>query len=204
MKSFICFLLYIFLSIPVFSQKKDKVKPEIFHIDLVPLLTAYGVAESALTSEMKETMDSIIRYQTTTDSMFVKMIALEEKTQEYEKELQAHFWSSLNETYVKQILKEINEDNQFFKEYASKYPEARDIVDAADKYFDKRAKKIKRYIDDAAKKRGNLGRLDNKQRNDLQVYVLNELKSIRGVSLKLKKVLGAIETKQAFSLPKPD
>jgi len=171
------------------------VKFEIFHVDLVPATFLYGGAELAFTEMMKSTMDKTIRAQTVTDSMFMKLVILEEKTQAYQRELQKHLLRSLNENYVSNRIKMIDENQKWMEEYAILYPQFQEIIDECKTYVQQRAHNIKRFIDNVTKKTGNEGRLDNIQRNDLNLYVIEELKRLCYVSQSLKRELAVANPK---------
>jgi hypothetical protein len=66
------------------------------------------------------------------------------------------------------------------------------VIDDSKKYVQRRAHNIKRYIDDTAKKTGNEGRLDNVQRNDMNLYIIEELKKLCFVSQGLKRMLATV------------
>jgi hypothetical protein len=168
------------------------VKIEIFHVDLVPATFVYGAAELAFEQLMEGTMDGIIKSQTVIDSMFYKMVILEEKTQAYQRNLQAHLLTSLNENYINDMIKIIDDNQKWMDNYLILHPDCRDVVDDSRNYVQKRAHNIKQYINDAAKKTGNEGRLDNVQRNDINLYVIEELKKLCFVSQGLKRMLATV------------
>ncbi|MDR2774267.1 MAG: hypothetical protein LBC19_05910 [Tannerella sp.] len=165
------------------------VKFEIFHVDLVPLTFAYGASELLFEQTMESTMDKILEAQGIIDSMFYKMVILEEKTQAYQRNLQAHLLKSLNENLINDMIKMIEDNQAWMDAYVIIHPVYKLLVDDSKKYVDGRAKNMKRYIEDAAKKTGNEGRLDNKQRNDLNLYVIHELKKLCYVSQSLRQML---------------
>jgi hypothetical protein len=210
MKQIAAFLFSLLL-IPFVSLKAQNdsgggggegLKYEIFHVDLVPATFVYGAAELAFTEMMKSAMDKTIQSLKVTDSMFMKMVILEEKTQAYQRELQAHLLRSLNENYVDNRIKMIDENQQWMDDYIFYYPQYRDIVDECKKYVQGRAHNIKKFIDDVTKKTGNTGRLDNVQRNDLNLYVIDELKKLCYISQSLKRELSAINPGPApFKIP---
>ncbi|MDR1370507.1 MAG: hypothetical protein LBJ72_10370 [Dysgonamonadaceae bacterium] len=179
------------------------VKFEIFHVDLVPLTSAYGASELIFEQTMESTMDRIIKAQAVTDSMFYKMVILEEKTQEYQRNLQAHLLRSLNGDYIQDMIGMIQDNQTWMDVYAGNYPEYRELVDDSKKYVVGRAKEIRRYIDNVSMKTGNEGRLDNKQRNDLNLYVIGELKKLCYVSQGLRRMLGVAHPQQNSNLKIP-
>ncbi|MDR2126810.1 MAG: hypothetical protein LBP63_08280 [Prevotellaceae bacterium] len=168
------------------------VKVEIFHVDLVPLTATYGGAELAFTVMMKNTMDKIIEAQAITDTMFRKMVILEEKTQEYQRNLQAHLLRSLNEGFFDDMLKIIDGNQSWMDDYASKHPAYKKLIEEHQEYIQGRAHNIKRYIDNVTKKTGNEGRLDNVQRNDLNLYVIEQMRELCYVSQSLRRMLNTV------------
>jgi len=187
-------LLFIFFTV---KSQDEGVKFEIFHVDLVPATFMYGTAELAWSLAMYDALDKTIEAQTEIDTLFRKLVILEEKTQEYQKNLQAAFIQSLNPAYVDFIVSQINDNQKWIDEYVILYPQYNGLAENIKHKITDRAEKIKRYINDAAKKTGNEGRLDNKQRNDLNIYVLEELMRLRFVSLNTIKMLAAVNPMQS-------
>jgi hypothetical protein len=164
------------------SGGSGDVKFEIFHVDLVPLTAVYGGAELAFTEMMKNTMDKIIETQAIIDTMFRKMVILEEKTQEYQRNLQAHLLYSLNENFFDDMLNIIDGNQSWMDNYASKHPAYKELIEEHQEYIQGRAHNVKRYIDNVTRKTGNEGRLDNVQRNDLNLYVIEQMRELCYVS----------------------
>jgi len=185
------FFMGIALSASTCLAQSD-VKYEIAHIDLLLLSVTYGGLEMAWKLGMQNAMDNIYLHQTTTDSMFYKMIVLEEKTQEYQRQLNEKLLKTLNENYIDNIIKDIQKNQDWLDEYAFLYPDYREMIADANNYINKRADQIRKYIDDAAKKTGNTGRLDNRERNRLHVYVLDELMKLKSYSQQLCTMLFAL------------
>jgi len=193
--------LYFFLSLLLihfsYSQEQESVKFEIFHVDLVPATFLYGGLELAWRIGVQDALDKTYAAQQIADSMFYKLVVLEEKTQDYQKNLQSAFMQALQPTYVDKIVSEIHENQSWMDRYSAIYPEYRDLVALIKKKVTNRADLIQRYINDAAKKTGNEGRLDNKQRNDLHVYVLDELFRLKYISQAAKVMLGVVNPEQS-------
>ena len=183
------FLGIAFSASTCFAQ--SDVKFEIAHIDLLLLSVTYGGLEMAWKLGMQNAMDNIYRHQTTTDSMFYKMIILEEKTQEYQRQLNEKLLRTLNENYIDNIINDIQKNQDWLDEYAFWYSDYREIIADANSYINKRAEQIRKYIDDAVKKTGNAGRLDNRERNRLHIYVLDELMKLKSYSQQLCTMLFA-------------
>ena len=188
------FLLFCFFAVSLsFAQKSGgSVKFEIFHVDLVPLSAVYGAGEAAFTVSMKNIMDKIIKAQAVTDSMFRNMVILEQKTQEYQRNLQAHLLSSLNDDFFDDMLKIIDGNQTWMNDYSLKHPAYQNIIDEHEEYIQGRAHNIKKYIDNVTKKTGNEGRLDNVQRNDLNLYVIEQMRELCYVSQSLKRMLSTV------------
>jgi hypothetical protein len=208
-QSFIFFITFI-LSPFVHGNAQEGggdggVKFEIFHVDLVPATFLYGGAELAFTTMMKNTMDNTIKAQMITDSMFMKLVILEEKTQAYQRELQYHLLRSLNENYISNRIKLIDDNQKWMEEYLVMYPQYQEVIDDCKTYVQDRAHNIKKFIDNATKKTGNEGRLDNVQRNDLNLYVIEELKRLCFISQSLKRELASANPDMPkISFPIPD
>jgi hypothetical protein len=188
MRTFL-YLLLSFSSSYIFAQGSGGVKIEIFHVDLVPLTAVYGGGELAFDVMMENTMEKIIKAQQVTDTMFRKMVILEEKTQEYQRNLQAHLLRSLNEPFFDDMLKIIDDNQTWMDRYAVIHPDYQNIIDEHDDNIKGRAHNIKKYIDNVTKKIGNEGRLDNVQRNDLNLYVIEQMRELCFVSQTLKRML---------------
>jgi hypothetical protein len=179
-------LLFVF---PAKSQEGESVKYEIFHVDLVPASFLYGVAELAWSLAMYDALDKTYAAQQEIDSLFKKLVILETKTQDYQKNLQAGILQSLNPNYVDKMVSDMHDNQRWMDEYVVVYPEYAELVKEVQKKITDRADRIKRYIDNAAKKTGNTGRLDNRQRNDLNLYVLEELMKLKSVSHSIRSEL---------------
>jgi len=179
-------LLSIFKS---FAQEGENLKFEIFHVDLVPATFLYGGLELAWSLAMYDALDKTIEAQTEIDTLFRKLVILEEKTQDYQKNLQASFTQTLNPQYIDRIVNEIKEIDVWIREYAVLYPDYLPLSNDFKTKIADRAEKVKRYIDDAAKKTGNAGRLDNRQRSDLNLYAIKELQTLKLVSIKLQQMM---------------
>jgi hypothetical protein len=196
------FIPGIALSASICFAQSD-VKFEVAHIDLLLLSVTYGGMEMAWKLGMQNAMDNIYRHQTTTDSMFYKMIILEEKTQEYQRQLNEKLMRTLNEAYIDNIINDIRKNQNWFDEYAFLYPDYREMISDANSYINRRADQIRKYIDDAVKKTGNTGRLDNRERNRLHTYVLDELMKLKSYSQQLCTMLFALNPdEKRLILPK--
>jgi hypothetical protein len=191
MKRLKIFLSGIALSVSICFAQSD-VKFEVAHIDLLLLSVTYGGLEMAWKLGMQNAMDNIYRHQTATDSMFYKMVILEEKTQEYQRQLNEKLLKTLNENYIDNIINDIQKNQDWMDEYAFLYADYREMISDANNYINKRAGQIKNYIDDAVQKTGNTGRLDNRERNKLHVYVLDELMKLKSYSQQLCTMLFAL------------
>jgi len=190
------FLSLLFLPF-AYSQEQESVKFEIFHVDLVPATFLYGGLELAWRLGVQDALDKTYAAQQITDSMFYKLVVLEEKTQDYQKNLQSTFLQSLQPAYVDKIVSEIRENQSWMDRYSMFYPEYLELVALIKKKVTNRADLIQRYINDAAKKTGNEGRLDNKQRNDLNIYVLDELFKLKYISQAAKIMLSVVNPEQS-------
>jgi len=181
------FLLII--NIFVVRAQDEEVKFEIFHVDLVPATFLYGGLELLWSTTMYTALDKTIAAQRQTDSLFKKLVILEEKTQEYQKNLQSTFLETLNPQYVDRVVKEIHDIQTWVENYASLYPAYDELAKAYKNKISDRADRVKKYIDDAAKKTGNTGRLDNRQRSDLNLYTLQELQKLKIIAVNLQMML---------------
>jgi hypothetical protein len=190
MKKWFCIVLSLFFVCSLQSQQS--VKFEVFHVDLVPATFLYGGAELAWSLAMYDALDKTIAAQTEIDTLLKKIVILEEKTQDYQKNLQSLFIQSLNPGYVDRIVSEIHQNQKWIDEHIAFYPEFAETAKKLKEKVTDRADKIKRYINDAAKKTGNAGRLDNKQRNDLNIYVLEELFKLKYISQNTKYALWTV------------
>lgn len=188
-KLIVCFFIFI-ISFKTFAQ--SDVKIEIFHVDLVLLAAAYGAGEAIFEEAMKNTMDKIISAQATTDSMFRNMVILEQKTQEYQRNLQAHLLNSVNESFFDDMLKIIDDNQKWMNDFAAFHPDYKEIIDEHEENVKGRAHNIKKYINNVTKKTGNEGRLDNVQRNDMNLYVIEEMRELSFVSQSLKRMLNTL------------
>jgi len=192
MKCFKLFLVLIFALMSVFvvrSQEGESLKFEIFHVDLVPATFLYGGLELAWSLAMYDALDKTIAAQQEIDTLFRKLVILEEKTQEYQKNLQSAFLETLNPQYVDRIVTEIKDIQSWIDEYASIYPSYNEVARDFKTKITDRSERIKRYIDDAAKKTGNEGRLDNRQRSDLNLYTVQELQKLKLIAINLQSVM---------------
>jgi hypothetical protein len=197
MKKIVLFFTLSLLGAPVLrTQEGERVKFEIFHVDLVPATFLYGGAELAWSLAMYRALDKTIEAQQEVDSLFRKLVILEEKTQDYQKNLQSAFLQALNPSYTQFIVDEIHANQDWIDEYVIIYPQYQELAESIRKRVTDRADKIQRYINDAAKKTGNGGRLDNKQRNDLNIYVLDELLKLKYVSKNTKHQLWTVNPPQ--------
>jgi hypothetical protein len=193
MKAKILILIFSLLSIyKPFAQNDESLKFEIFHVDLVPATFLYGGLELTWSQLMYRSLDATYAAQQEIDSLFKKLVILEEKTQDYQKNLQTLFTQTLNPQYIDRIVSEIKDIDVWIRQYAMLYPDYSHLSDDFRTKIADRAEKVKRYINDAAKKTGNTGRLDNRQRSDLNTYAMQELQQLKLVSIKLQQMMVAV------------
>jgi hypothetical protein len=181
-------LAVLLLSYNVFAQS---VKPVVFHVDLVSETTTYEAMELVWYNLINDAQDDIVKSQKVIDEKFRKLIVLEEKTQEYQSNLQQPLKESLNDGYVKQIIEEIDNNQSWVEKFAAKHPEYIELSKDTKKYVRDKAEELTDYIEKAGKKTGNTGRLSSKERNDLNIYVLNELLKLKYVSQSVVHMLDA-------------
>jgi len=201
MKRYILILNLLIIYVSVFAQ--STVKTFVFHVDLVPGTLINGVGESSFTSSMKSTLDKTINSQTVTDSMFAMINTIEEKTQMYERQIQTLLARVLNENYIDNRIQMIDDNQKWLEKYLIINPDFKDIVNDHKKYIKDRADNIKRFIEDVAKKTGNDGRLDNFERNKLNVYVISELKKLCYISEGLVRQLAVINPERPLNITIP-
>jgi len=188
-----CSIVLLSLLCPFFAYSQgENVKYEIFHVDLVPATFLYGGLELAWSLAMYDALDKTIAAQMEIDTLFRKLVVLEEKTQEYQKNLQTSFVQVLNPDYVDKVISEIHEIQDWIDKYVVFHTQYQELAKTVQTKITDRADNIKRYIDDAAKKTGNAGRLDNKQRNDLNIYVIDELLNLKYIARSIKDELSVV------------
>lgn len=171
-------LLFILFCISLFCKSQSLVVDPA----LTTALSVQHYNENSAYNKIKDNQSEIKRYQVLIDAQLIQIKEIEKKTQKYLSTVNAVVKNGKDIIFASQIAKDISKYQSQAYELASGDPKLLTVCAKTEYALVSRSLDLLTYIYTLALKDGESNMLDNKQRTDMVIHVVKELRVMRGLA----------------------